>query len=158
MVLSRAFREGQSTQIPAKFAKQISGQHIMKNMIASLALLCGLANLVQAQEITFTTSQVEEGVSLYQEFCVECHGDRLDNGRFATPIKGAFFENRWQGKSVGELARFTYEEMPEGNGKYLYIEEYIALIAFILSENGFASSEIAMSEDFAELDAISLSF
>lgn len=117
-----------------------------------------LTGMVQAQELTFTDAQVDTGIALYEEFCVECHGDRLDNGRFATPIKGFFFTNKWGGKSLGELARFTYEEMPEGNGKYLNIDEYIALIAYILSENGFTSSGTALSEDFSELDGITLSF
>lgn len=121
-------------------------------------LLFSLANLAQAQEITFTDEQIDDGIALYEEFCVECHGDKLDNGRFATPIKGFFFANRWEGRSLGELARFTYEEMPEGNGKYLNIDEYIALIAYILSENGFSSSNTAMSTEFEDLDGINLTF
>lgn len=131
----------------------------MKILMPLISLIfIGLSGLSQAQEITFTDSQVDEGIALYEEFCVECHGDKLDNGRFATPIKGFFFANRWEGKSLGELARFTYEEMPEGNGKYLRIEEYIALIAYILSENGFSSSESSLSEEFEDLDVLTLSF
>ncbi len=131
----------------------------MKILLSITCLVfLNVASMVQAQEITFTEAQVDEGVALYEEFCVECHGDRLDNGRFASPIKGFFFANRWEGKSLGELARYTYEQMPQGNGKYLNMDEYIALIAFILSENGFASNGTAMSEELTELDGITLSF
>ena len=111
-----------------------------------------------AQEIAFTSDQVNRGNDLYVQHCVICHGTQLDNGQFATPIKGFFFENKWGGKTLGELARYTWEEMPQGNGKFLRTQEYIAVISFILSKNGIEAGEVPMSEDFNALDAIMLPF
>lgn len=132
----------------------------MKTIIlsASLFMLSLLTSVSTAQELSFTDAQVESGEALYDEFCVMCHGDNLENGRFGTPLKGFFFANRWKDRSLGELARYTWEEMPEGNGKYLNMDEYIALIAFILEANGLEPGDTAMSEDFAELDTITLPF
>lgn len=117
-----------------------------------------LSPLSFAEEVTFTSAQVDHGKDLYVEFCQICHGTQLNNGQFATPIKGFFFENSWGGKTLGELARYTWEEMPKGNGKSLRVEEYIATVAFILSNNGVEASETPMSEDFEALDAIALPF
>ena len=132
----------------------------MKKLFVTAALLI-LGNAMQpalAQEVTFTEDQVGTGAALYEEFCVECHGNNLDNGRFGTPLKGFFFENRWKGRSLGELARYTWEEMPEGNGKYLNIDEYVALVAYILEANGLESSATPMSDDFTTLDGVTLPF
>lgn len=127
----------------------------MKKLIPVIILLLS-SSLSLSQEITFTSDQVAEGNEIYFEHCQVCHGTNLDNGQFATPIKGFFFELKWGGKTLGELARFTWEEMPEGNGKLLRLEEYIATVSFILSENGIEAGSTPMSEDFAMLDAITL--
>jgi len=129
----------------------------MKKLIPTTILLL-LSSFSFSQEITFTSEQVDEGNGVYVQHCQVCHGTNLDNGQFATPIKGFFFERKWGGKTLGELARFTWEEMPEGNGKYLRVEEYIATVAFILSNNGIEASATEMSEDFDALDGIMLPF
>lgn len=128
----------------------------MKKLIPVAFLL--LSSFSFSQELTFTNDQVTQGNDIYVQHCQVCHGTNLDNGQFATPIKGFFFEMKWGGKTLGELARFTWEEMPEGNGKLLRVEEYIATVAFILSKNGIEASDTPMSEDFNALDDIALPF
>ncbi|MDG2091273.1 MAG: cytochrome c [Gammaproteobacteria bacterium] len=128
------------------------------NKLVPTTLLLLISSFCFSQEITFNSDQVDEGKEIYVEHCQICHGTNLDNGQFATPIKGFFFAMNWGGRTLGELARFTWEEMPEGNGKSLRVEEYIASIAFILSENGIEASDTAMSEDFDTLEAINLPF
>jgi mono/diheme cytochrome c family protein len=130
---------------------------VMKKLIAAAILLL-LSSFNYAQEITFNSEQVEQGNEIYVQHCQVCHGTNLDNGQFATPIKGFFFEMKWGGKTLGELARFTWEEMPEGNGKLLDLEEYVATVAFILSKNGIEASDTPMSEDFNTLDDVMLPF
>ena len=62
-----------------------------------------------AQEITFTSDQVERGNAIYVEHCQICHGTNLDNGQFATPIKGFFFELR-QGNTLFTLFHHLHPE------------------------------------------------
>ncbi len=130
---------------------------IMKKLITTAILLL-LGSFSYSQEISFSSDQVEQGNDIYVQHCQICHGTNLDNGQFATPIKGFFFEMKWGGKTLGELARFTWEEMPEGNGKLLDVEEYIATVAFILSKNNIEAGDTPMSEDFDALDGIMLPF
>lgn len=127
---------------------------IQKALVA--IFFAGAGCLASAQEISFTAEQVDRGRELYVSMCQVCHGTNLDNGQFATPIKGFFFANKWGGKSLGELARFTWEQMPEGNGKSLNVNQYIDALAFILNQNGFEAGDTPMSENFEELDPITL--
>ena len=139
------------------YSPELEVNRDMKKLIPTTILLL-LSSFSFSQDITFSSDQVEQGNSIYVENCQICHGTNLDNGQFATPIKGFFFEMKWGGKTLGELARFTWEEMPEGNGKYLRMEEYIAAVAFILSKNGIEAGDTPMSEDLDSLDAIMLPF
>lgn len=128
------------------------------NKLFSAMILLALSSISFSQEITFTNTQVDDGKEIYVEHCQICHGTNLDNGQFASPIKGFFFSMNWGGRSLGELARFTWAEMPEGNGESLRVEEYIAAVAFILNENGIEASDTPMSENFDALDSIMLPF
>jgi len=83
----------------------------MKKLIPTTILLL-LSSFSFSQNITFTSEQVDEGNGIYVQHCQVCHGTNLDNGQFATPIKGFFLERKWGGKTLGELATFTWEEMP----------------------------------------------
>jgi mono/diheme cytochrome c family protein len=128
------------------------------NKLIPAAVLLLMSSFGYSQEIAFSNEQVEQGNAIYVQHCQVCHGTNLDNGQFATPIKGFFFEMKWGGKTLGELARFTWEQMPEGNGKLLDVEDYIATVAFILSKNNIEAGDTAMSEDFNSLDGIMLPF
>jgi len=132
-----------------------SVQQLRKILLLSSSLLLGLgASSITSAEITFTPQQVSNGAAIYQQHCQVCHGSNLSNGQFAPPIKGAFFQRRWQGKSLGELARLTYEQMPPGGGRSLRVQDYIASIAFILEGNDFEAGTEVMSDDFNVLDEI----
>ncbi len=108
------------------------------------------------KQITFTTEQVANGQAIYTSNCQVCHGSNLDNGQFAGPIKGFFFQRAWGEKTVGEFARYVWEEMPKGAGKSLRQEEYIDTVAFILSNNGFEASDTPLSTSFEDLDNLSI--
>ena len=49
---------------------------------------------------TFSAAQATEGQSAYAQNCSGCHGQSLDDGEFAPPVKGTAFMAQWGGKSV----------------------------------------------------------
>ena len=62
----------------------------MKNLYYKITFLFTgilLSSLSFAEDLTFSSAQVEQGEDLYIEFCQVCHGTQLDNGQFATPMK-----------------------------------------------------------------------
>jgi mono/diheme cytochrome c family protein len=123
--------------------------------LASVALLAGAQ--AHAQEaIVFSAQQVESGQTLYQATCQICHGNRLSNGQFGTPLRGSYFRNNWKGKSLGELVQHTWEKMPPDNVQSLSPEQVAQVLAFILSRNDIAAGDTAMSTDMDTVNGIPL--
>ena len=115
----------------------------MKPRAVSLLLACVTLPL-QAQTITFSKQQVDAGQALYKEICQLCHGTTLANAQFATPLKGEAFQDKWKGKTVGELLTFVYEKMPPDKLKSLTTDQYNNAVAFILSKNGIGTSDTTL--------------
>lgn len=111
----------------------------------------------RAQEgIAFTEQQVANGRQIYRDTCQMCHGNRLTNGQFGTPLKGSFFHNNWKGKSLGELVQHAYEEMPPDNKMSMELQQYAEVVAFILSKNDVAPSDAPIEADLEKLNRIPL--
>ena len=116
-----------------------------------------LATSAHAQEVvSFTEEQVTKGQTLYSETCQICHGNRLSNGQFGTPLRTSFFQNNWKGKSLGELAQNIWEKMPPDNVQSLTWDQVTAVLAFILSRNNIEPADTAMTTDMDTLNAIAL--
>jgi mono/diheme cytochrome c family protein len=122
---------------------------------ASAALFAGAQTHAQ-EAIAFTAEQVESGQTIYQETCQICHGNRLSNGQFGTPLRGSYFRNNWQGKSLGELVQHTWEKMPPDNVQSMSREQVTQVLAFILSRNDLEAGDTAMSTDMDRLNSIPL--
>lgn len=120
----------------------------MNRSQALLPVVLLLASTGKAAEpINFTKDQVTAGQAVYRESCQLCHGNTLANGQFATPLKGEPFQEKWKGKTLGELLEFVYEKMPPDKLKSLTPEQYTSAVAFILSRNGLPASETALTTD-----------
>ncbi|MFT5321571.1 MAG: cytochrome c5 [Pseudohongiellaceae bacterium] len=112
---------------------------------------------VQAQEsIEFTAEQVANGEAIYKETCQICHGSRLSNGQFGTPLRGSFFKNTWKGKTLGELVQNTYEKMPPDNVMSMSMQQYTEVISFILSRNEIEPGDTAIEGHIETLNLIPL--
>lgn len=120
--------------------------------LASPALPAG----AQDGTIHFTADQVASGEVLYKETCQICHGNRLSNGQFGTPLKGGFFHNTWKGRTLGELAQQVWEKMPPDNVQSLTREQVTDVLSFILSHNDLEAGDTAMSTDMDILDGTPL--
>jgi mono/diheme cytochrome c family protein len=124
--------------------------------LLSIGLLMA-SPMTSAQDgVMFSSAQVEEGQTLYQETCQICHGNRLSNGQFGTPLRGSFFRNNWKGKTLGELVQQTMEKMPPDKVGSLTAEQATNVLSFILSRNDLEPGETAMSTDMATLNAVAL--
>ena len=108
------------------------------------------------EEIQFTEEQVGNGETIYRETCQICHGNRLSNGQFGTPLRGSFFRRNWTGKSLGELVQHTWEKMPPDNVESLTWDQVTDVLSFILSRNDLMAGDTPMTTDMETLNAIAL--
>lgn len=87
----------------------------------------------------FTEAQATRGQFAYEGSCGFCHGSRLDGAaddpdmRSAPPLARAKFLRDWEGRSLAALFEYTKATMPEDNPGSLSDEEYVDIIAYMLS-------------------------
>ena len=106
---------------------------------------------------TFTAEQVERGQAAYSQNCQDCHGSTLDNGEFGgPPLKGGYFRNHWGAGSVADLTGYAKALMPPDRPGRLSDQTYTDLIAFLLSNNGYAPGSRELPSDAAEQQKMSL--
>jgi len=114
------------------------------------------ASAVSQEAVEFTSEQVDRGQVIYSETCQICHGNRLSNGQFGTPLRGSFFRNNWAGKTLGELTSQVWEKMPPDNVQSLSWEQVTDVVSFILSHNNLEPGASAMPTDTDSLAATPL--
>ena len=87
----------------------------------------------------FTEAQAARGQDVYTGACGLCHGRRLNGApddpdmRSTPPLARARFLREWEGRSLAVLLAFTRLTMPEDNPGSLTDEEYVDVIAYMLS-------------------------
>jgi alcohol dehydrogenase (cytochrome c) len=92
---------------------------------------------VRAQQApAFSAAQAQQGQTEYVRSCAMCHGASLTDGQFGPPLSGRTFEQRWAGRSLGELFDYLDAAMPPGLAGQLSRDAYASLIAYLLEQNG----------------------
>lgn len=86
--------------------------------------------------LSYTPAQAERGQAAYMESCASCHGQHLDDGAFAPPLKGVEFREKWGPRRADALFILTSTTMPTDRPGALGDETYAQLLAYILQENG----------------------
>ena len=119
--------------------------------IGGLILGCVLSPCVAAAQVddagetasvwdgVFTEAQAARGREVYTGACGLCHGRRLNGApddpdmRSTPPLARARFLREWEGRSLAALLAYTRLTMPEDNPGSLADEEYVEVIAYMLS-------------------------
>ena len=113
------------------------------------------AQRVERTPATYTVEQADAGLEVYAQHCSSCHGENLDDGPFAPPLRGVEFQARWHFRSLEALFDETSETMPQDRPGSLTDESYVQLLAFVLQENGISPDDTAMPTDLDALAALS---
>lgn len=114
----------------------------LQGMVCS-AVMGMVALPVQAQSAA--AAQAAQGKMAYAQNCSGCHGDNLDDGQFAPPIKGTAFTGQWGGKTAGDLFSYISTKMPPSNAGGLGDAVYLQIAAFVLQSNGVQLGETALA-------------
>ena len=104
----------------------------------------------------FTADQAAQGKIVYGSNCATCHGQNLISATYGTPLAGPYFDKKWRGQTVGALYSFTHDKMPPSRPGALPENDYVNLIAYILSVNGGAAGDIPLTADPAAMNAMTI--
>jgi mono/diheme cytochrome c family protein len=117
---------------------------------ATLAAATSIATATATTGGLYTPEQAAAGAKLYADACARCHGANLE-GVSAPALKGADFSAPGaEGKlTVKDIFKYTTSLMPAGNPGSLTREQYVAVMAFILKENGNPAGSKPLSYDEA---------
>jgi mono/diheme cytochrome c family protein len=110
-----------------------------------------------ATPVSFTADQVTRGSDIYAERCVQCHGDKLDNGEFGgPPLNGSYFKKHWGAGSAAALVAFMKAKMPPDRPGSLTDGNYADLTAFLLDANDYPKGDKELPPDVPSQQKLSL--
>ena len=135
----------------------------MKIVVAVLALAFMTVPVVVAQqeidqmasvwEGVFTEVQANRGQEVYAGACAFCHGRRLNGApddpdmRSTPPLARAKFLREWEGRSLAVLFEYTRATMPENNPGSMTDQEYVDVIAYMLSMSMMPAADEELRPD-----------
>jgi mono/diheme cytochrome c family protein len=124
-----------------------------KGLLTVLLLVAASALWVLAQGSTglYTKAQADLGSNVYADQCAMCHGSKLE-GVSAPALTGTVLAADWG--DAQSLYEFYAESMPPMAPGGLKEAEYLAIMAFILRENGFPAGETPLVAKPEVLSAI----
>jgi mono/diheme cytochrome c family protein len=124
-------------------------------LLFSAALLAAVPHLAGAQDAKpalFTADQGTAGAAVYSQACAACHGPQLE-GVAAPALKGSVFGEMATAQSltVDSLLDVITNTMPQSDPGSLKPEEYAAVTAYILQQNGYPAGSTPLAKGGAGL-------
>lgn len=96
----------------------------------------------------FNEEQANRGRTAHETLCTSCHG--------AEAYTGADFETAWNGRTAFEFFDLLRQTMPDDNPGGLSREEYVDIITYIFSLNGFPAGANALAYEDDALKAVKI--
>lgn len=127
--------------------------HPPRKLFAVALLLAPLAANAQATKpALYTDAQAQAGAAVYSQACAACHGQQLE-GVAAPALKGEAFGEMAtaQGLTADALLDVIVNTMPQSDPGSLKPDDYNAVTAYILQQNGYPSGSAALAKGAAGL-------
>jgi polar amino acid transport system substrate-binding protein len=118
-------------------------------LLTPLAILALAAT--GATSISFTSSQMQKGEKQFAQSCAPCHGDRLEGGA-GPALTGPTFDtlSKKVGADVGDIFTYMTTNMPLNEPASLSHDQYVSIMSYILSKNGYKPGKTALTFKIAE--------
>jgi len=132
---------------------------LFASALALLLAACGGESTVPADSVASVTfnSQAEIGAEKFASNCAACHGANLEGTTLGPILSGNSFVQRWGTQTPALLLNNIQANMPPGGNDGISDEDYINIVAHILSSNGVdaVTETLTASTDFEIADNIS---
>jgi cytochrome c5 len=102
----------------------------------------------------YTNQQATRGTDLYNRVCSECHGDDLEGREKAPALAGESFAQRWDDATLKKLFERMEEMPPDKPAARLKPDQYVDILAFLLSANDVPAGSQPLVSDKDVLAAI----
>ena len=127
---------------------------IVAATLGSLGVFAAQSDNASVWDGVFTSDQAGRGEDAYAQECAQCHLDDLLGDGIAPALTGAGFDFRWSDLSVGDMFASIRATMPQGAPASLSVETYVAIISYLLQENGLPAGDRELPPDESSLSSI----
>ena len=105
----------------------------------------------------YSAAQAVRGEALYEQYCMACHGAKLQ-GNPAAPLAGAVFQGRWADgqHTLDDLFYIVRTQMPYSAPGSLARQQYADVVAYMLKMNGYEAGETELTPIASTLKKITL--
>jgi len=133
---------------PSGATTRRTGSSLAGILVLGLVTFGALGYATAAASGDYTAQQAQVGQKVFQRNCVECHGANLQGGAGPT-LKGRPFESslEYSNMSAKRLFKFVSKRMPYNNPGSLTEKQYLDVLAYLLSENGFPEGDQPLRKD-----------
>lgn len=97
-------------------------------------------------DLVYSKAQAKTGETLYKQHCLTCHDKKYFRPVFKV----------WNGQPLGIIYAVMSASMPETNPGALALDEYVDILAYILSLNRYAAGEEDLHNDDGALNEITI--
>lgn len=110
----------------------------------------------------FTAEQALRGEQINSGACASCHGRRMDGAALdpdrpsTPPIARDRFLRKWDGQSVAGLFALAKATMPKNNPGGLSDQQYVDMIAYMISFSGAPAGDTELPADPAGLAGVAI--
>ena len=127
---------------------------IVAATLGSFGVFAAQSDNTSVWDGVFTSDQAARGEDAYAQECAPCHLDDLLGDGIAPALTGAGFDFRWSDLSVGDMFASIRATMPQGAPASLSVETYVAIISYLLQENGLPAGDRELPPDESSLSSI----
>ena len=120
--------------------------HAAAALLAGFLVTPAVAEQQTINDAVYSKAQAEVGEELYKDNCLTCH----DKKYFRPVLK------RWDGQPLGLFFTVMSASMPESNPGSLPDDQYVDILAYILSLSRYPAGDDALSHADGALDNITI--
>ena len=119
---------------------------LLGSMMVAVGLSAAPATAAYAHG-DYTQAQAKHGAHLYSDHCAQCHGSSLQ-GKTGPALAGSDFKGslEYSKMSAKQLFHFMATQMPYNDPGALKKQQYLDVLAYILSKNGYPAGDHRLTQ------------